>query len=268
MIKSGSIAIRRIAFPIALTLVTLGCATKKYVKQQVTPLHQQVATVEKQTNDKIAYLNGKQERDISAVNERISTTDERVTQVAQATQQAQGTASRAMDEAKENSAKIEENSAKTEENSTAITNLKTGVTNALNYQLLDRADVMFGFNKSKITATGKRTLDELIEKAKTVPRTVIEVAAFTDPVGSKSYNLTLSRRRAEAVQRYLVERNVPVRSIHLVGLGEEAATPDFQPQNPPPSNSRADRYQMARRAQVRLFGAGDLNQGSDGRQQQ
>ena len=252
MIKSGHTLMRWIAFPIALTLAMSGCATKKYVRQQVSPVHQQVATLEKTTNDKVAYLHHQEERDISAVNERISTTDEQVAQVAQAAQLAQGTASRAMTQAEENSGKIEENS-------TALTNLKTGVTNALNYQLVDRADVMFGFNKSTLTPTGKRALDEIVDKAQTVPRTVIEVAGFADPVGTKSYNFALSRRRAEAVQRYLVERNVPVRSIHIVGFGEEAPPTDFQPENPPANGSRAARYQMARRAQVRLFAAGDLD---------
>lgn len=258
MIDSGHRLIGWIAFPIALALATSGCATKKYVKQQVAPVHKQVATLEKQTNDKISYLNGKLDRDISQVNERIATTDERVTQVAQATQQAQGTASRAMETAESNSGKIEENS-------TAITALGAGVANALNFQLVDKADVLFAFNQSTLTPQAKKALDEIASKAQGMPRSVIELAGFTDHVGTKSYNYALSRRRAEAVQRYLVLQKIPPRNIHIVGLGKDAPPPDFGPESA--GQTAAQRSRMERRTQVRLFGAGDLTAGTASRQQ-
>jgi outer membrane protein OmpA-like peptidoglycan-associated protein len=252
--KSGHSPIAWIAFPIALVLATSGCATKKYVRNQVTPVHQQVASLQKTTNDKISYLNGKEERDISAVNERISTTDQRLTQVAEATQQAQGTASRAMDAA--------------EANSGAITTLRTGVANALNYQLVDKADVFFAFNQATLTRQGEQALDEVITKAGTMPRRVIEIAGFTDPRGTKTYNFALSRRRAEAVQRYLVMHDVPLRAIHIVGLGKDTPPSDFAPENPPAGGTKAERYQAERRVQVRLFGAGELPEGTASREQQ
>jgi len=245
MIKSGHSLCAWLAFPIALSLATSGCATKKYVRQQVTPVHQQVATLQKQTNDKVAYLNNKEERDISQVNERISTTDQRVNQLADATQQAQGTASRAMDAA--------------DANSTKITKLGEGVANALHYELMEKADVMFRFNQATLTPDAKRALDEIANKAKATPRAVVELAGFTDPRGSKNYNFALSRRRAEAVQRYLVQQSIPPRSIQIVGMGKDTPPPDLAPENSVPANaSRAERYQAERRVQVRLFGAGEL----------
>ena len=253
LIKSGHSLIVWTAFPIALVLATSGCATKKYVRQQVTPVHQQVASLQKQTNDKIAYLNNKEERDISQVNERISSTDERVNQVAEAARQAQGTASRAMDTADANTGKI--------------TDLGTNVANALNYQLMEKADVMFGFNQATLTPAAKRALDQIAEKAKATPRTVVELAGFTDPRGSKNYNFGLSRRRAEAVQRYLVLQNVPPRSIHIVGMGKDTPPSDLEPDTSVPAGAnRAERYQAARRVHVRLFGAGDIT-GTASRQQ-
>jgi outer membrane protein OmpA-like peptidoglycan-associated protein len=255
MIKSGTSVIAWIAIPITLALATTGCATKKYVRQQVSPVHQQVATLQKQTNDKIAYLTNKEERDISQANERISTVDQRVSQVAEATQQAQGTASRAMETADGNSAKI--------------TTLTAGVANALNYQLADKADVMFAFNKAELTPQAKQTLDEMISKSQSMPRAVFELAGFTDPRGSKNYNFALSRRRAEAVQRYLVLQKVPPRSIHIVGLGKDTPPPDLQPENPvSASASKAERYHADRRVQIRLFGAGDITEGTASREQQ
>jgi outer membrane protein OmpA-like peptidoglycan-associated protein len=163
-------------------------------------------------------------------------------------------------------AETEANSGKITENSTAITTLQSGVANALNYQLVDKTDVMFAFNKSTLTPDGKRSLDEIVSKAQTMPRSVIEIAGFADPVGSKGYNLALSRRRAEAVQRYLVDKKVPLRSIHIAGFGDGATPSEFEPETAP-SGSKAQRHQAERRAQVRLFGAGDLAQGSAERQQ-
>src|SRR5437764_2118595 len=98
MINSGKNVIRMVIVPVALVLVTSGCATKKYVSQQINPVNQKVSQLEKHTNDRIAWVTNKEQADVSQLNERISTTDQRVSQVAEAAQQAQGTASRAMDE--------------------------------------------------------------------------------------------------------------------------------------------------------------------------
>lgn len=262
MIKSGHSLILCIALPIAFVLATSGCATKKYVAKQVAPVNHKVAALEKKTDDKIAYLNNKEESDISQANERISTTDQRVTQVAEAANQAQGTASRAMDAA-------EQSSAKADENTTAINSLSSNVANALNYQLMDTADVTFGFNKSTLTPAAKRTLDQLAAKALAQPRTVIELAGFTDRIGSNSYNLALSRRRAWTVQRYLISQKVPNSAIHVAGLGKEAPPPgleaDLTAANPNPSKAEIDR--LARRVRVRVFGAGDITGGAAREQQ-
>jgi len=44
----------------------------------------------------------------------------------------------------------------------------------------------------------------------------------SDKIGTADYNLDLSRRRAQAVQTYLVaECNVPVYRIQIVGLGKD-----------------------------------------------
>jgi len=263
MIKSGYSFLLSIAVPIALVLATSGCATKSYVRQQVAPVSQKVAAVQKESNDKIATVWHKHETDISEVNERISTTDQKVAELATATQEAQGTASRAMQESEANSGKIEEHS-------TAITNLTSGVANALNYQLVEKSDVTFGFNKATLTPGAKTALDQVAAKFLALPRGVVELAGFTDTIGSKNYNLALSRRRAEAVQRYLVMQKVPLRSIHIVGLGEEAPPPgmeaDLTAINGTPT--KAKRRQLERRVKISVYGAGDITQGAASRSQE
>jgi outer membrane protein OmpA-like peptidoglycan-associated protein len=262
MIKSGKNLVCMVIVPVTLVLVTSGCATKKYVRMQVNPVNQRVSHLETRTNQQIAAVSSKEQSDISQVNERISTTDQRVTQVAAAAQQAQGTASRAMDEATANSEKVAANSA-------AINTLESGVANALNYQLVEKADVTFALNKSILTPEAKIALDQVASKMQTLPRAVVELVGFTDQSGSKNYNLALSRRRAEAVQRYLVMQKVAPRDIKIVGLGEETAPEGLEAelQAVDPNPSRAAVNRLARRVHIRVFGAGDITKGSAGRSQ-
>ena len=97
----------------------------------------------------------------------------------------------------------------------------------------------------------------------------VELAGFTDPIGSRNYNIALSQRRAETVQRYLVMHNVPLRSIYIVGLGENTPPPAFAT-NASSTNTRlskAELHRLSRRVSVQLYGAGDLAQGTASRSQ-
>jgi outer membrane protein OmpA-like peptidoglycan-associated protein len=230
-------------------LAAPGCATKKYVNQQINPVNQRVDQYHKEDEGKIAYITNKERNDISQVNERIATTDQRVTELNTAVHSAQGTASRAMQEADANKVQIEANN-------TAIANVQ----NSLTYQLVQKADVEFAFNKATLTPGAKAELDAIAAKARSMPRSVIELAGFTDPVGSPNYNLDLSRRRAWAVQRYLVEQNVPERSIHVAGFGEERGPRAMALSSSEMASARgkAAAHHMERRVCIQLYGAGDL----------
>jgi outer membrane protein OmpA-like peptidoglycan-associated protein len=246
-----------------VVLATSGCATKKYVAKQVSPVNTRVSQLEKKTESQISYLNTQQKRDISEVNERISTTDQKLDQVSAAVQQAQGTASRAMEEADSNSSKIAANS-------TAITTLTEGVANSLNYQLVEKGDVTFAFNKTTLGPADRAALDAIATKVQSLPRAVVELTGFTDRVGSKSYNYALSRRRAEAVQRYLVQQKVPLRNIHIVGMGKEAPPPGLTAEVEATESrpSKAQMSRLARRVHVAVYGAGDITQGTASRSEE
>jgi outer membrane protein OmpA-like peptidoglycan-associated protein len=242
-------------------LATSGCATKKYVSQQVSPVNAKVAKLQKQTDDRIAYLNNQHKSDMSQVNERIATTDQKLSEVAQAAQEAQGTASRAMEESAATGAK----------SAAAIDTLGAGVANALNFQLVEQGDVTFALNSATLTPQAKSALDMMAQKALAQPRTVIELVGFTSKVGSSQYNLGLSRRRAEAVQRYLVQQKVPLQSIHLIGMGQEAPPANMVAdltaidQNKP---TKAQMNRLANRVHIRVFGAGDITSGTASRSPQ
>jgi outer membrane protein OmpA-like peptidoglycan-associated protein len=243
MFKSKGKVIWWMAGMIPFVVAASGCATKKYVRNYVDPVSQHVSAVEAQTNEKIAALSAKEESDISAVNERISSTDLKATQAASAAAQAQGTASRAMEVGTANSDQIKAQS----DNLAAVQGNLAG---AYIYQFVDKADVMFGLNKSTLTKDAKATLDQLAQKVQSTTHPMVEVAGFTDKTGSASYNLVLSRKRAEAVQRYLAKQNVPIRQIQIIGMGEERPPADLA-LNP----ASADVPHMERRVQVRIYSA-------------
>jgi outer membrane protein OmpA-like peptidoglycan-associated protein len=236
-----------------LVLGSSGCATKKYVRNQVAPVSAQLHQFEKKTNDQIAFLNSKQQSDVSQLNERISTTDQKVAEVGQAAQQAQGSAARAMTEAEANSGKI--------------SSLRSDVANSMNYQITEKGDVTFGFNKSTLTPDAKVVLDAIAAKVAANPRSQVNLFGFTDPVGGKEFNLALSRRRAWAVQNYLIKQKVPAQSIHIAGLGREATPADLAliEETINPNATRAERHRLARRVLIRVYTAPDMSEGSAGR---
>lgn len=255
MSKSGQKLVWMIGLPITLVLATSGCATKNFVRQQVAPVSQRVSDLETQT----AALGAKQEADVSALNERISTTDMRVAQVSDIANQAQGTASRAMTLADENRAAIAAGNTK-------LSTLAAEGRAALNFQVVDQGNVTFAFGKADLTPEAISSLDTLVAKYNAQPRGVIELTGFTDRVGSKNYNLELSRRRAQAVQRYLIRRGVPLHNIYIAGMGKSGAMSDAEMATMRMSK-RHGYDRAARRVHIRVLGAGALGgtQGTAGR---
>jgi len=246
--------------PLVLALATVGCATKKYVNQKVTPVDQKVDALAAQTdqkfgatNDKIAVLASTEQRDISQVHERISTNEIKLGLASTAAQQAQTTAanaSNAVSEAQANARRL------AAESQAAVTALSASMADALNYKLIETGNVAFGFNKSSLTPEARASLDQLAAKMHSLPRVVVEVVGFTDAVGSPDYNVSLSRKRADAVERYLVTQRVPLHVIHTVGLGEEGA-PSGLDSGVSSNLSKTEADRAARRVIIRIFGATD-----------
>jgi outer membrane protein OmpA-like peptidoglycan-associated protein len=252
-------AIRRslpwaICLPITFALVTSGCATRKYARQQAGAVNQRLSQFETKTNEQIAYLNKKQASDMaqiqSQLNDEITAANNSVAQSTALAQQAAANADKAMEAAQANQAAVEAHAAEISK-----------LVNAMNVTPIEKGDVTFGFNRSVLDDDAKAALDLIIQKARSTPGTIVELVGFTDNVGSTQYNLVLSRRRAEAVERYLVKNNIPARSIHIVGMGKEAPPPslvaDFQAVDP--NASRANMRRLARRVYIRVFATGSTD---------
>lgn len=82
------------------------------------------------------------------------------------------------------------------------------------------SEVSFDFDKADIKPAFQPSLDKLANVLLKYNRTIVHVVGHTDSVGSDAYNLDLSRRRAEAVARYLESRGVPADRLRTEGRGE------------------------------------------------
>lgn len=85
---------------------------------------------------------------------------------------------------------------------------------------LNENTVNFDFNSATLTSTAKANLDKLITVLKNNPDTNINIYGYTDSVGSDSYNLTLSAKRADAVKAYLTSKGVSSSRLFTQGMGE------------------------------------------------
>ncbi len=68
--------------------------------------------------------------------------------------------------------------------------------------------VYFPFNKATLTAEAKHKLDSLAATLQARSIRSVRVAGFADRIGGAVYNEKLSKKRADAVRKYLVKKGV------------------------------------------------------------
>ncbi|GEM_PF-1626041 len=83
--------------------------------------------------------------------------------------------------------------------------------------------IFFAFNKSNLNAESRAYLDTVIlpELQSRGPNTQVEIAGYTDSIGSYDYNIGLSERRAQSVHDYLVSKGVNDANISAKGFGPD-----------------------------------------------
>ncbi len=94
--------------------------------------------------------------------------------------------------------------------------------------------VFFDFDKARLTAAGRRVIDDAVLAYRHDKTNTIVIRGFTDAVGSAAYNLELSRKRAIAVYRYMLGKNVAPSDMGVDWQGKEGLrvlTEKREPQN-------------------------------------
>ncbi|MBD3234447.1 MAG: OmpA family protein, partial [candidate division Zixibacteria bacterium] len=80
--------------------------------------------------------------------------------------------------------------------------------------------IQYALNSAEPDAAAKDKLDEIAERLKAWPKVRLEVAGYTDGLGSAKYNLKLSQKRADAVKKYLVAKGISPDRLVAKGYGE------------------------------------------------
>lgn len=81
------------------------------------------------------------------------------------------------------------------------------------------ADTLFGFDSTKLSASGTDMLDQLVSRMAGMDVEVILTTGYADRLGKEAYNQQLSERRAEAVKAYLVNKGVDSGLVQTEGRG-------------------------------------------------
>jgi OOP family OmpA-OmpF porin len=229
-------------------MVLSGCATRKFVTNQIQgldPKFQEINNAAKENAERIDGVDRKAQQGITAAGAADTKAGAAQT-AAQTAQAAAQAADRKADQANTSISTTNTNVTRLE---TRINNLVTGDA----YAESDKQVVTFDTNKATLSNMAKSTLDKVAGDLSGMRSGyMVELQGYTDGQGSEQYNIGLSQRRAESVERYLVSKNVPLYRVSILGLGKD---------NPVADNKSKDGRAQNRRVEVRV-----LKQAAPGRQ--
>lgn len=86
--------------------------------------------------------------------------------------------------------------------------------------VLTLGDVLFDTGRAELNPGAARKLDQLAQFLTDHPERRVQIDGFTDSVGTESYNLDLSQRRADAVKSALITRGIESSRIGSQGYGK------------------------------------------------
>ena len=112
-------------------------------------------------------------------------------------------------------------------------------------KLILPSEVMFPFDSAVLQPGYNQTLLKIADVLNQYPNSTGAITGYTDSTGSETYNLDLSRRRAEAVRAALISDNVGAQRLTADGRGEASPIGD---------NSTAAGRQMNRRVEILVQG--------------
>lgn len=112
------------------------------------------------------------------------------------------------------------------------------------------ADVLFEFNRARLSPRTDQRIERAADEIRRADAESVTIVGHTDSKGSESYNLALSRRRAEAV-RAALERSLAGSAPRLVTSGRGESRPIASDTEPDGSDSPAGRARN-RRVEIRI----------------
>ena len=107
--------------------------------------------------------------------------------------------------------------------------------------LLDFYDIFFEFDKFNLTSSQITELELFVKRAIINPDMKILVEGHTDTVGSSNYNYSLSKKRANFIKEYLLNRNLK-NNIQTKAYGESRLLTSTEDEVKEKNNRRAELY--------------------------
>ncbi|MFZ2587271.1 MAG: OmpA family protein [Alphaproteobacteria bacterium] len=101
-------------------------------------------------------------------------------------------------------------------------------------------NVTFGFDDATLQASARTTLATVAGVLNQYPSTMVDVVGHTDSVGTDSYNMNLSHRRAQAVTSYLIGQSVVSQRLVMRGMGEQFPVADNATESGRAQNRRVE----------------------------
>ena len=93
-------------------------------------------------------------------------------------------------------------------------------------------NVLFDFDKAVLKPEGKVEVDKIVDSMKKFPKDTAVIEGHTCDIGAEAYNMGLGQRRADAVQKYMVESGIDAARVQTVSFGEtKPAVPNDTPAN-------------------------------------
>ncbi len=210
-----------------LLLLTAGCATKNYVRNQTTPIVQHTNELEDQTaanHRNLQDVDSRATQGIQQAQTAATNADQKAVSAGQSATQAQQSAQEALNHA--------------DSLASVVSNLDT-------YRQVADANVHFAFNKATLTRQDKADLDSFAAQLGNTKSYILEITGGTDSTGDKQYNYQLSEQRAETVAQYLAAKyNVPPHKFYLIGIGKDVEVA---------SNRNASGRAKNRRVEIQLL---------------
>ncbi len=110
--------------------------------------------------------------------------------------------------------------------------------------------VYFGFNRSELSLEGKAALNDFYNRyLKGEYGSKVIVVAYTDVIGANNYNVILSKRRANSVKQFLMNKGMNASAIETYGRGELTLTKDQELD----AKTLRERLAPARKADVMIM---------------
>jgi outer membrane protein OmpA-like peptidoglycan-associated protein len=179
-----------------VAVATGGCATRKFVRQEIGQVHHRADALESQTETQIEHMQT-----------RLESTDAHVAEQGKEIEAVSDTAREALERARE-AGKLAEGK--------------------LLYETTLSGDFSFGFQSTELGDQARAGLDELASRLKAENQDVyLEIQGHTDASGPEDFNLRLGEHRARAASRYLnMEHGIPLHRMATISYGESAPAVD------------------------------------------